>query len=174
MIKNFQKTWVIYCILLFGILCISWSAIFVKLADISGFGSAFYRMFIGTLGIIPVWFLLKKPVTDKRSVKFAIICGILFACDIAVWNTSIMISKAAISTLLANLAPVWVGLGTYFILKEKPKKLFWIGTLVALIGVAIIVGLYKIYYTKLSTGHYLAICASIFYGLATFSVSLTM
>jgi drug/metabolite transporter (DMT)-like permease len=164
MIEPKRKTLLIYGILLFGILCIAWSAIFVKLANISGLGSAFYRMFIGTLGIIPVWLYLKKPLSDARSVRIAIICGILFGCDIAVWNTSIMLSKAAISTLLANLAPVWVGFGTYFFFKEKPQRIFWIGTLIALVGVAVIVGIDEIYHTRLETGHYLAICASIFYG----------
>jgi drug/metabolite transporter (DMT)-like permease len=61
-------------------------------------------------------------------VKIAIICGVLFASDIALWNTSIMLSKASISTLLANLAPIWVGLAALFFMKEKPGKIFWFGT----------------------------------------------
>lgn len=156
--------WIHYLLLLFGVLCISWSAILVKLADVSGFGSGFYRLFFGTVGIIPVWLYFKKPITDLRGVKVAIICGILFACDIALWNTSIMLSKASISTLLANLAPVWVGIGSLLFMKEKPNRIFWIGTAISILGVTIIIGLNQILKASLNLGNGLAIVASMFYG----------
>jgi len=166
MIKKMHKDhpWIHYLLLLFGILCISWSAILVKLADISGFGSGFYRLLIGTIGIIPIWLYYKKPITDSKGVKVAIICGILFACDIALWNTSIMLSKATISTLLANLAPVWVGIGTLLFMKEKPSKIFWIGTAIAILGVTIIIGINEVLEANLNFGNILAIIASMFYG----------
>ncbi len=158
-----RNSWFNYLILFLGILCISWSAIFVKMADVSGLSSAFYRMFIGFLGVLPLWFYRHKPVKDKKSLLIAVICGVIFAFDIAVWNVSILLTKAAISTLLANLAPVWVGIGAIFFLKEKPGRVFWIGTFIALFGVAVIVGIDKIYSSRLNLGHFLAILASLFY-----------
>lgn len=159
-----NHTWIHYLLLLFGVLCISWSAILVKLADISGFGSGFYRLLFGTIGIIPVWLYFKKPIREVRGVKIAIVCGVLFACDIALWNTSIMLSKASISTLLANLAPVWVGIGALLFMKEKPTKLFWFGTAIAIFGVTIIIGISEVMETRLNFGNILAIVASVFYG----------
>jgi len=156
--------WVHYLLLLFGILCISWSAILVKIANISGFGSGFYRMLIGTIAIIPIWLYFKKPITDRRGVRIAVICGVLFACDIALWNTSIMLSKATISTLLANMAPVWVGIGALLFMKEKPSGIFWIGTVVSMIGVTIIIGFNQVMQANLNFGNVLAIIASMFYG----------
>ena len=156
--------WVHYFLLLFGVLCISWSAILVKIANISGFGSGFYRLLIGTIGIIPVWLYFKKPITDLKGVRIAIICGVLFACDIALWNTSIMLSKATISTLLANLAPVWVGIGSLLFLKEKPSRIFWIGTGVSILGVTIIIGFNQRMKANLNFGNILAIIAGMFYG----------
>jgi len=153
-----------YVILLVGILCISWSAIFVKLADVSGLSSAFYRLFIGTMGIIPFWIYYRKPINDWKSVKPAIMCGLFFGCDIVLWNTAILLSKAAIATLLANLAPVWVGLGALLLLKEKPQKIFWLGTLISLFGVTMIIGFDKLYHTQFGLGNYLALAASVFYG----------
>lgn len=162
MLRNHR--WFHYILLFFGVICISWSAILVKMADISGFGSGFYRMLFGTIGIIPVWLYFRKPITDFKSVRIAVICGVLFACDIALWNTSIMLSKASISTLLANLAPVWVGLGGLLFLREKPGKVFWIGTAVSLLGVSIILGLDQVLEARLNLGNVLSIIASMFYG----------
>lgn len=165
MISKFEnRAWWHYLLLLTGIICISWSAILVKLADVSGIASGFYRLFFATIGIIPIWLYFRKPITDKSGVIIAIICGILFACDIALWNTSIMISKATISTLLANLAPIWVGFGALLFMKEKPSKLFWIGTTIALTGVATIIGFDLLFSMKMNYGDLLAIIASMFYG----------
>ena len=161
---NKNSSWLHYFLLFFGVFCISWSAILVKLAGVSGVSSGFYRMFFGTIGIIPVWLYFRKPVTDKFGVLIAVICGVLFAADIALWNTSIMLSKATISTLLANLAPVWVGLGALMFMKEKPGKIFWWGTALSLVGVVLIVGFEDIMQAKLNTGSLLAIAASAFYG----------
>jgi len=158
-----RHSWFHYLILFLGILCISWSAIFVKLADVSGLSSAFYRMFIGFLGVLPIWFLRRRSVRDKKSVRIAVLCGVIFACDIGVWNISILLTKAAISTLIANLAPVWVGIGAIIFLKEKPGRIFWMGTAIALFGVTVIVGIDQIYNSQLNAGHFLAILASLFY-----------
>ena len=159
-----------YLLLLLGVLCISWSAILVKTANISGFGSGFYRLLFGTIGILPIWYFFRKPGYNVRGIKVAIICGVLFAFDIATWNTSIMLSKASVSTLLANLAPVWVGFGGLLIFKEKPAKIFWIGTIIALFGVTVIIGFDQITFSGMNTGNMLAILASVFYGFYLLTV----
>jgi drug/metabolite transporter (DMT)-like permease len=162
-IKIANNVWLQYAVLLAGVLCIAWSAIFVKLADVSGFASAFYRMFIASVAILPLFLRRQKRGIDLPTIKGAALCGLFFACDIAIWNTSILLSKAAISTLLANLAPIWVGLGALFILKEKPKPIYWIGTFIAIAGVIIIIGISNVYHTRMNLGNTLAICASVFY-----------
>lgn len=144
-------------------LCIGWSAIFVRLATVSGFASAFYRMFIASMVILPYWLFRKKPGLSLSSIKVASFCGFIFACDIAVWNTSLFLSKAAIATLLGNLAPIWVGIGSILIFREKPKPVFWIGTIISIFGVVLIIGISKIFQTHLNLGNVLAICASFFY-----------
>lgn len=165
MFNRWKNTaWFNYAMLVFGILCISWSAILVKIADISGLSSGFYRMFFGAMVLLPFWLIYRKPINSIRGLKVAILCGVLFALDIALWNTSIMLSKASVSTLLANLAPVWVGLGAIFLLKEKPRNIFWIGTVISLLGVVIIVGYEALFSSKINMGNILAIAASMFYG----------
>lgn len=159
-----SKGWFNYLLLFTGIFCISWSAILVKTAGISGLGSGFYRLLIGTICILPIWLYYRKPITDRRGVGFAVACGVLFAFDIALWNSSIMLSKASISTLLANLAPVWVGLGMILFLNERPGKLYWPGTALAMAGVALVIGIDDLMQLEFSLGTGLAITASMFYG----------
>lgn len=158
-----RSIWIQYLLLFIGILCISWSAIFVKLSGVTGITTAFYRMLIGSLGVIPIWLANNNPAFDRRGVKLAMLSGLLFGCDIVLWNTSIVISKASISTLLANLAPVWVGLGYWLIWRKKLKMSYWAGTSIALAGVAIIVGFNEIFSAESHLGNFLAIGASVFY-----------
>lgn len=159
-----KQSYFIYFMLFVGILCIAWSAIFVKLAGVGGLSSAFYRMAIGSVAIIPIWLKWRKPIDGYRSVLLAVVCGVIFAIDIALWNTSIVLSKASIATILANLAPVWVGLGAIFLLKEKPKPIFWTGTAVAIFGTAMIIGLSQVSEVSFTKGQFMAIIASMFYG----------
>ncbi len=124
-----------------GIICISIFPILVRLQLTSGLISAFYRMAIALGLLLPYILITKKfQLPNMKLLLTAIICGILFASDVAVWNIAIQKSTATQATLLTNLAPVWVGIMSYFFLKNKPVINFWIGTLVAILGMVTLVG----------------------------------
>ena len=89
--------------------------------------------------------------------------GIVFASDIAVWHLSLLKISATVSTLLANLAPVWVGLLSYLLFKKRSGGLFWIGTVVAVAGMAILVGYQNVIHLKFNAGILLALLASFLY-----------
>ncbi|MHC5200852.1 DMT family transporter [Myroides sp. LJL119] len=127
--------------LFIGILCISIFPVLVKLNLTSSLISAFYRMFIATLVVIPVALLTRSlRLYDIKTMGLIVLSGIFFGSDLAVWNYAIVGSTATQATLLTNLAPVWVGIGSYFFLENKPTVNFWIGTVFALIGMVILVG----------------------------------
>lgn len=153
-----------YLILLLGIFCISWSAVLVKLADVPALSSAFYRMFFALLCIIPLWWFNRKPVKDKIGILIAVVCGLLFAADIYYWNKSIVISKATISTLFANLSPIWVGLFAMIFLRKNLNIIFWIGTLIAFVGVIVLSGV-SINDFTLNKGNLFAIISSLYYAV---------
>ncbi|WP_264619061.1 DMT family transporter [Flavobacterium sp. 7A] len=124
-----------------GILCVSIFPILVRLQLSSGLISAFYRMFIAASLLLPYSIVTKKNrLPNTKILVLAILCGIIFATDIAIWNISIQHSSATQATLLANLSPVWVGIGSFLFLKNKPTLNFWIGTCIALFGMIILVG----------------------------------
>jgi drug/metabolite transporter (DMT)-like permease len=127
--------------LICGILCISIFPILVKLKLAPGLISAFYRMAFAVTLLLPYVLItgnFKLPKT--KFVLLAVLCGILFSSDVAVWNIAIQDSSATQASLLTNLSPLWVGIGSFFFLKVRPATNFWIGTVVSLFGMITLVG----------------------------------
>lgn len=124
-----------------GILCISIFPVLVRLQLTTGLISAFYRMFIAAVLLLPYVIITRKFKLPHHKITFlAVVGGLVFATDIAIWNIAIQKSSATQATLLANLSPVWVGIGSFLVLKNKPSTNFWIGTAIALIGMVTLVG----------------------------------
>ncbi|MFH6945618.1 DMT family transporter [Flavobacterium sp. FlaQc-50] len=124
-----------------GILCISIFPILVKLRLAPGLISAFYRMFFAVILLLPYVLLSKNfKMPTLRFTLLAALCGVLFSSDVAVWNIAIQDSSATQASLLTNLSPLWVGIGSFFFLNTKPATNFWIGTAVSLFGMITLVG----------------------------------
>ncbi len=151
--------------LLIGIICISFSPIFVRLGDASPLVSAFYRIFLAWVVLAPYAIIGKKLKISRKDLLIALLGGVIFAGDIAVWNMSLMKISATVSTLVANLAPVWVGLLSYLILHKKSGRNFWIGTAVSIVGMITLVGFNKIIQLQFNIGFVYALIASFFYAV---------
>ncbi|MBH1958485.1 MAG: DMT family transporter [Flavobacteriia bacterium] len=152
--------------LFIGILCISIFPVIVRMNLTSGLISAFYRMAIATAILFPVALYKGKLGLKNRKLIFPIaICGILFASDIAVWNISIQQSSATQATLLTNLSPIWVGVFSFVFLNYRPRKSFWLGTFIALIGMMVFVGIDTILELKLDTAFFLGVLSGLLYAL---------
>jgi drug/metabolite transporter (DMT)-like permease len=151
--------------LVVGILFISFSPIFVKLAGVPPITSGFYRIFIAWLCLAP-WCIAKgKLKIGSKELLIAIAGGVVFGGDIAVWNMSLLKISATVSTLIANLAPLWVGLISFLLFKKRSGSLFWIGTLVAILGMVILVGYQHIMALQFNSGILLASLASLLYAI---------
>jgi drug/metabolite transporter (DMT)-like permease len=146
-----------------GIVCISFSPIFVKLAASPAITSGFYRIFIAWLCLLPYCIMKNKLKTTRRALIITIAGGVVFGADIALWNISLLKISATVSTLLANLAPVWVGLMSYLFFRKKSGWLFWAGTFVAIIGMVILVGYRNVISLQFNQGILYAIAASMLY-----------
>lgn len=132
-----QKAWLA---LVTGVFAISTSPIIVKLASVPGTSTAFYRVFIGCLVLIP-WFFLHKPTLPTGKALWAIVAGgLFFGVDLILWNESLLRAPATSATLMANNAPLWVGLASLFIFKEQLTRNYWIGLALAMIGMVVVAG----------------------------------
>lgn len=124
-----------------GIICISIFPILVKLNLTPGLVSAFYRMAIASAILVPYVLITKQfKLRSKKTFFLSMLCGVVFGLDVGVWNIAIQQSTATQATLLTNLSPVWVGIGAFLFLKDKPKRNFWLGTVVAILGMVLLVG----------------------------------
>lgn len=128
-----------YLALVAGIVCISWSAIFVRWTDIPGPASAFYRMLIPAVVLLPTFLFDRRPVAlNKRLLGIIAVGGLFFALDLALYNTSILKTSAANATLLGNNTPIVVGLLSWVVFRKRPSAAFWVGLLLAVAGTLVI------------------------------------
>jgi drug/metabolite transporter (DMT)-like permease len=150
-----------YLVLVAGVLCIAWSAIFVRWTDIPGPASAFYRMLIPAIVLLPTWFFDRNaPRVNSKTLAIIAIGGIFFALDLALYNTSILRTSAANATLLGNDTPIFVGIFTWVFLSKRPNAAFWLGLVLAIAGSLVIVWGDLARHVKLGAGDAMALGAS--------------
>ena len=152
-----------YLCLALGVFCIAWSAIFVKMAHAPALTSGFYRYFFCFVGIVPIWLYKGVKVPDAPNLRLIALGGLCFVLDMSFWNLSILRTTATVSTLLANNASVFVGLGTWLIFKQKLGRRYWLGLGITLIGVVLIAGDDLLHNQSVGVGHLMAIAAAVFY-----------
>ena len=128
--------------LLLGLAFMCSAAIMIKAARAPGIVTAFYRMTVASsVLLIPfiIHVIRNKPFLSKKGIILAMAAGCCFGCDMAFWSSGGVISNATIPTLFANMAPIWVGIGSVFIFKEKHTSGFWLGLFLSIIGTILLV-----------------------------------
>jgi drug/metabolite transporter (DMT)-like permease len=100
----------------------------------------------------------------RLGLRTAVLGGLFFAGDLALWSTGVVLSGATNPTLLANTAPVWVGLGALIFFRERLGAKFWLGLALAMSGAVLILGLDALSATTLGLGTFLGLMAAVFYG----------
>ena len=129
--------------LLLGAAAIGTSALFVKVSETGPVATAFWRVFLA-LPVLWIWSSLAQRERHRVSFTTArgplIAAGLFFAGDLAVWHWSIVLTSVANSTLLANLAPIFVALAAWFLFRQKLHIKFLAGLVIALAGMALLIG----------------------------------
>jgi len=129
-----------YLALAAGVICISWSAIFVRWTDIPGPTSAFYRLLIPAFVLLPTSFFNRaQPWPSRRNLGIIALGGLFFALDLALYNSSVLRTTTANATVLGNCSPIVVGLLTWLLFRRGTRAAFWMGLLLAVSGSVLIV-----------------------------------
>ena len=144
--------------LLAGGCAIAFAPIFVRLSDTGPVASAFWRVALA----IPFLWLWAGPAS--RPTRAMVIAGLLFALDLGVWHWSILWTSVANSTLLANLATLFVTLMGWLVWKQRVSRIFLVGMVTALAGMFVLVGPNFAAGGTAFAGDMLAALTAIFYG----------
>ena len=126
--------------LLLGATFIALSPIFVRVSEAGPLPTAFWRVALAVPVLWLVFFLRKKAHPGVLGAwPLLAAAGFAFAGDLAFWHKAIQFTSVANSTLLANLASIFVTLAAWIFLRQRPSGLFLAGLGAALAGVAMLV-----------------------------------
>jgi len=137
------STGAFFCLLAGGC-AIAFAPIFVRLADTGPVASAFWRVALA-VPLLFAWQRLQaspssSPARGTLFTPAVLAAGIFFALDLGVWHWSIVWTSVANSTLLANLASIFVTLMGWLLWKQRVSRLFLAGMATALAGMFVLVG----------------------------------
>jgi drug/metabolite transporter (DMT)-like permease len=128
--------------LILGATCIALSPIFVRVSEAGPTATAFWRV---ALAVPVLWFFYFLK-TKQRAGRYAgrwpllLAAGFAFAGDLGFWHASVMLTSVANSTLLANLAPIFVTLAGWLLWRQKVTPTFLLGMVTAITGMFVLVG----------------------------------
>ncbi|MGI9234617.1 MAG: DMT family transporter [Woeseiaceae bacterium] len=128
--------------LFIGAALISLSPVWVKLVSVSPTTSGFYRVLIG--GVALALYLIvsgQRLQLSKRTWTILMIASVFFALDLWFWHRSINYIGPGLSTLLANFQVFVMTAAGIVLLRETPRPMQLIAIPIAVVGLALIVGL---------------------------------
>jgi drug/metabolite transporter (DMT)-like permease len=129
-----------------GAVTIAFAPILVRLSEIGPTATGFHRFLLA----IPLYWAIQAvlphpdaPATARkprgaRDFILLAMAGVYLAADVAVWHLSIQMTTVANSTLLANIAPVFVVLGGWLLFRTRVTGTYLIGLAAAMVGVFVL------------------------------------
>lgn len=135
----------LYVVLIVGVLAISSSAIFIRLAQdeqVPSLVIAAWRTVIASAILVPLALLRQRPelaAMQRRDWGLALLSGIMLGLHFATWISSLAYTTITSSTVLVATVPLWVGLASPFLLGEPLTRALKQGIALAVVG-SIIIG----------------------------------
>ena len=138
-----HSTLFLYGSLGLGVLFLSTSAIFVKLAEAPSGIIAFYRLLFTLCFLVPALLCRKKEREqllrlNGRQMTLAVVSGALLAVHWVMWFESLRYTSVASSTVLVSLQPLFSILWGWLLLRETVSRQGMAGVLMAIAGSVII------------------------------------
>lgn len=129
---------------LLGALCIAFSGIFYRYADVSPSTVTVFRCLYG-LPILALVALMERhrygPL-PRRTIGLAIVAGMFFAADLLTWHHAVDAVGAGLATVLGNLQVLVVGFVAWAVLGERPPRSVILATPVVIAGAVFISGVF--------------------------------
>ena len=125
-----------------GTVCISFTGIFVALADVTPVTAAFFHAFYA----IPLLLVVRAAwhKRDRRPARLRIggaAAGVFLAIDLVLWHRAIELIGAGLATVVANIQVVFVGLFGFLLYGHRPTRRTLLCGAAAFAGLVLISGL---------------------------------
>ncbi|CAI9415762.1 hypothetical protein ANOBCDAF_03547 [Pleomorphomonas sp. T1.2MG-36] len=133
---------VAFLALCLGAVAMGVSPIFVRLADVGPFASAFWRVALA-VPVLAIWAASEggtKALVSAFRSKAIWLAGLFFAIDLFFWHLSILNTSIANATFLSSMAPIWVLLFSGLFIGEKVGRREAGGVVVCILGGAVLLG----------------------------------
>ncbi len=128
-------------VLAVGVTAVSFAAILIRWCPAPALTIAFYRLLFASLffGMFAGRQALREwRAMPSRAFSLGVVSGVALAAHFASWITSLFYTSVASSVVLVSTAPIFVALGTRFILREPTRPLLFAGLAIAMTGAAMI------------------------------------
>ncbi|HSO18711.1 MAG TPA: DMT family transporter, partial [Desulfosarcina sp.] len=124
------------------VVAVSFGAIFARMAgEAPPLVIAAFRVGLAALVLVPLALLRSRRELAKLSLRdglMAMLAGLFLALHFATWITSLSYTSVTNSVVLVNTNPLWVGLLTPFIARERIPRMAKVSIGVSVLGGAVI------------------------------------
>jgi drug/metabolite transporter (DMT)-like permease len=127
---------------LLGAMCIAFSGVFYRWAEVSPSTGTVYRALFGLplLGLVAWLEHRRYGGLPARTVRLSLLAGVFFAGDLLFWHHAIEAVGAGLATVLGNLQVIIVGVVAWLAFGERPSRNTFLALPIVLLGVALISG----------------------------------
>jgi drug/metabolite transporter (DMT)-like permease len=132
--------WLPFVVLGIGLTAISFGAVLARLAQGEGVDSlavASWRLGLAALLVTPIALLQARHELARlsaRQVAMALLAGLCLALHFATWISSLEYTSVASSTALVTTNPLWIGLASFVLFRERPGAMMAGGIALSLAG----------------------------------------
>jgi len=134
-----ERTKLLYPRMVLGIIAVSFGAIFVRFAsEASPLAITAWRLSIAAIILIPIAWIRKERSLTLPNTLWCLASGVALALHFILWTASLSYTSVASSVLFVTTHPLFVGLGSFLLLKERPSRALLIGVSIAVLGGAMI------------------------------------
>ncbi len=115
------------------------AAIFVVFIDLGTTVIAFYRLMIGGILFGSILWIKREPIAiNHKALFFALLAGVFFGLDLALWNKSIILIGPGVATILNSLQIFFMAGFGMILYQEKPTLTLWLSLVLTFIGVILL------------------------------------
>lgn len=127
----------IWAVLGCALVVISFASIWIRWAEAPSISIAVYRVGLAALILTPIALSTRRShlqALTKSDLRYALLGGVCLALHFIFWISSLEFTSVASSVVLVTTNPIFVALGSHFLLRESVTLGVAIGIAISLVG----------------------------------------